>query len=418
MRPSADPVPGGPAGGRPRRRLRLGPGALVAAAFIGPGTVTTCSLAGARFGPGLLWALTFSILATLVLQEMSLRMGVVAGRGLAEALREDIPSPIIRRTASLLVLTAVTFGCAAYETGNLLGAGLGLEALGIGGTRLLAPLTGVAAGLLLWWGSYRMLERVLVGTVILMSLAFLGTLAMTGLDMAAVVRGALLPRLEPGGLYLALALVGTTVVPYNLFLHAAAVQERFQGAADLGAARLDAGVTIGLGGVVSGAIVLTAAAAFYHPGGGVGEPASAADLARQLEPLLGRTATLCFSVGLLAAGVSSALTAPMAAAYATQGVLGWKGGLTGRGQRGVALAVVATGVLFGALGVPPLPAITLAQAANGILLPLVAGFLLWAANDRRRLGEHANGLGANLAGGLTVLIAAALGLWALFKLIG
>jgi len=108
----------------------------------------------------------------------------------------------------------------------------------------------------------------------------------------------------------------------------------------------------------------------------------------------------------------------MAAAYATQGILGWKPGLQGRGQRLIALAVVGTGILFGALGVQPVPAITLAQAANGLLLPLVAVFLLWAANDRRRLGEQANRWGANLAGALTVLIAAGLGLWALLRLAG
>jgi manganese transport protein len=399
-------------------RFRLGPGALVAAAFIGPGTVTTCSLAGARLGTGLLWALTFSILATLVLQEMSLRLGVVSGRGLAEAIRENVAAPGARRLAGALVLIAVTFGCAAYETGNLLGAGLGLQALGLGSPRLLVPLTGLVAGGLLWFGSYRLLERLLVGTVVLMSLAFLGTLALTGVDLAAVVRGAFVPRLDGSSLYLAVALIGTTVVPYNLFLHAAAVGERFHGTADLGAARLDAVITILLGGVVSGAIVLTAAAAFHRPEGGGADLASAADMARQLEPLLGHRATVFFSVGLLAAGVSSALTAPMAAAYATQGILGWKPGLQGRGQRLIALAVVGTGILFGALGVQPVPAITLAQAANGLLLPLVAVFLLWAANDRRRLGEQANRWGANLAGALTVLIASGLGLWALLRLAG
>ena len=401
------------------KKLRIGPGALVAAAFIGPGTVTTCSLAGARAGTTLLWALTFSVIATLVLQEMSLRMGVVGGRGLAEALRDDFRSPVMGRAAGMLVLVAVTFGCAAYETGNLLGAGLGLEALTGFHTRILAPIVGLTAAGLLLIGSYRLLEKVLIGTVLLMSLAFLGTLLMTGFDVLPAVRGALLPVAgRDADLYLVVALIGTTVVPYNLFLHAAAVRERFAGAGDLGPARLDAMVTIVLGGVISGAIVLTAAGSFYQPGGEGTTLTSAADMARQLEPLLGKTATLFFSVGLLAAGVSSGITAPMAAAYATQGILGWEPGLTGSRQRGVALAVVGTGILFGALGVQPVPAITLAQAANGVLLPVVAVFLLWAANDRRRLGQHANGTMANLIGGLVVAVAAGLGIWALLRLLG
>ena len=121
----------------------------MAAAFVGPGTVTTCSLAGARGGTTLLWALTFSVIATLVLQEMSLRLGVVGERGLAEALREDFTSRVAGRLAGLLVLVAVTFGCAAYETGNLLGAALGLDTLLPLGPRALVLLIGGVAALLL-----------------------------------------------------------------------------------------------------------------------------------------------------------------------------------------------------------------------------------------------------------------------------
>ena len=84
----------------------------------------------------------------------------------------------------------------------------------------------------------------------------------------------------------------------------------------------------------------------------------------------------------------------------------------------MALAVVGTGIVFGALGISPVPAITLAQAANGVLLPVVAVFLLWAANDRRRLGEHANRMLANLVGVTVVAVAAGLGVWALLRLIG
>ncbi len=401
-----------------RRRVRIGPGALVAAAFVGPGTVTTCSLAGARAGEALLWALTFSVIATLVLQEMSLRLGVVGGRGLAEALREGFRSPIFGRFAGLLVLIAVTFGCAAYETGNLLGAALGLESMFPVPRRLLVFIIGVVAAFILLKGSYRVIESILVGTVIVMSLAFITTLFITGFDIVATLRGALLPSLKGGGdIYLVIALIGTTVVPYNLFLHASAVRERFQGAADLKPARIDAGVSIIAGGLISGAIVLTAAGAFHEPGGTAAAITGAGDMAGQLEPLLGRGATIFFSIGLLAAGISSGITAPMAAAYATGGILGWEPGLGGKRQRAVALAVVATGVIFSSLGVKPIPAIMLAQAANGILLPIVAVFLLWAANDSGRLGEHVNRTQTNILGGAVVLVTAGLGGWALLKVI-
>ncbi len=358
------------------------------------------------------------MIATLILQEMSLRLSLVGGRDLAEALREGFTTPVLGRLAGILVLVAVTFGCAAFETGNLIGAALGLETIWPVDQRVLVFLLGLVAALLLLKGSYRVLESILIAAVLLMSLAFLATLFISGFRLLDVIRGALIPSLGAGGdIYLVIALIGTTVVPYNLFLHASAVRERFSGAEELTAARTDAVVSIVLGGIISGAIVLTAAGAFYQ--GGAAEAFSgAADMAAQLEPLLGRTATMFFSIGLLAAGLSSGITAPMAAAYATQGILGWEKGLERTRQRVVALAVVATGVIFGLLGLRPVPAIMVAQAANGVLLPVVAIFLLWVANDRERLGEHSNGAAANMLGGVIVLIAAGLGLWALLRLAG
>ncbi|MGH7546464.1 MAG: divalent metal cation transporter, partial [Gemmatimonadota bacterium] len=106
--------------------MRIGPGALVAAAFIGPGTVTTATLAGAAFGYELLWALAFSTIATIALQEMAARLGVVGRSGVGEALRRRLTGAA-RVFAVALVIGALVAGNAAYETGNLLGAGLGLE---------------------------------------------------------------------------------------------------------------------------------------------------------------------------------------------------------------------------------------------------------------------------------------------------
>lgn len=349
---------------------------------------------------------------------MSLRLSVVGGRDLAEALREGFSTPVLGRLAGILVLVAVTFGCAAFETGNLIGAALGLETIWPADQRILIFLLGLVAALLLLKGSYKFLESILIAAILLMSFSFLATLFISGFRLLDVIKGALIPSLGDGGdIYLVIALIGTTVVPYNLFLHASAVRERFRGVEDLSAARTDAVVSIVLGGVISGAIVLTAAGAF-HQGGAAETFSGAADMAAQLEPLLGKTATMFFSIGLLAAGLSSGITAPMAAAYATQGILGWEKGLKRTRQRVVALAVVATGVIFGLLGLKPVPAIMIAQAANGVLLPVVAIFLLWVANDKERLGEHSNGAAANIMGGVVVLITAGLGLWALLRLTG
>lgn len=395
---------------RPRVRLpRIGPGAVVTAAFIGPGTVTTCTLAGVRFGYSLLWAVVFATAGTLVLQEMSARLGTVGQVGLGEALRRRFRGPA-RVAVALLVASAIGVGNAAYETGNLLGAGLGAAAAAGGDVRAWAAALALAAALLLWTGSYRTIERVMVGMVLVMSLVFLVTAASVGADWGALLRGATLPRVPTGGALVALGLVGTTIVPYNLFLHASAARERFRGEEALGDARADLGVAITLGGVVSMAIVVTAAAAASR---GVGTADSAAAMARQLEPLLGRWAGVFFAAGLFAAGLTSAITAPLAAAYSLAGVFGWGTDLRHWRLRAVWGAVLLTGVGFALAGVRPIPAIVFAQAANGLLLPLVALFLVLVMNDRALLGRAANGWLANLLGAIVVILATVLGARAL-----
>jgi manganese transport protein len=379
----------------------------VAAAFVGPGTVTTATLAGSRFGVSLLWALTFSVIATLVLQEMSVRLGLVGDRGLGESIRERFVRPIGRAVTVGLVVAAIVLGNAAYQTGNLLGGALGLGALTGGGGRIWVAVLGAVALLLLWTGSYRLVERVLVGLVALMSVVFVATALLLLPSAGELLQGLLIPRLPSGrDALVALGLVGTTVVPYNLFLHASAVRERWKGPEALPTARLDLLVSILLGGAVSMAIVVTAAGAVGLEGG---EIRNAADMAVQLEPLLGRWAKAFFAVGLLAAGLSSAVTAPLAAAYAARGALGWTGGMRSARFRAVWLLVLVSGVGFGVAGIRPVPAILFAQVANGLLLPAVAVFLLLAANDTRQMGEWRNGKFANLVAGLVVLVTVVLG---------
>lgn len=387
------------------RSLRIGPGLIVTAAFIGPGTVTTATLAGAGYGTALLWCLGFATIATIVLQEMSARLGLVTGAGLGQALRQTPGPPWVGPALAGLAVGSVVIGAAAYEAGNLTGAGLGLGAATGLSPKTLAVIGAGIAGGLLWTGRYRVVERVLVACVAVMGIAFLLTAVLVLPRVEGVLTGLVVPRLPEGAELTALGLVGTTIVPYNLFLHAAVVSERWGGAGDLTAARWDLVLAIGLGGLVSGAVVVTAAGAL-----GSQEIRSVAAMAAQLEPLLGTWASRTFSVGFAAAGLSSAITAPLAAAYAWQDVLGRGRDVRVPLARAVIGSTLVVGVLVTLIGTRPVALILVAQALNGLILPIVAVVLLLAMNDRRRLGDQVNGWRANIAGGLVVMLCLALGI--------
>ncbi len=415
---------------RKRPSFRIGPGALVTAAFIGPGTITTCSLAGARFGYALLWGMVFSIIATIILQEMAARLGIISRNGLGEALRVHFSRPIPRLITAILVISAITIGNAAFQTGNLLGASMGLETLFSSGTltgsvtpsgtgpltlRFWVAINASAAFLLLLAGSYKLMERVLVALVIIMSLTFLTTAIVVAPDLPAMLRGMFVPSLPQGSLLTLVGLIGTTVVPYNLFLHASAVQERWQSPSDLPAARWDISISMILGGLISMAVIVTAGVAFFGTGMDV---TTGTDLARQLEPLAGRGAKFVISIGLFAAGISSAITAPMAAAYATAGIMGWKRDLRSWRFRMIWMFILLAGTLFAMLGFKPLEAILFAQVANGILLPVIALYLLVVMNSRKIMGDNVNTLLSNILGGIVVLTALVLGLRSILHVIG
>ena len=391
----------------------FGPGLLVAAAFIGPGTIVTASRAGAGYGTALLWAVVFSAVATAVLQEMAARVGLVTRKGLSEAIRESFSKPVLRFLSLGLVAVAITLGNAAYETGNLLGASLGLEILSGVSPRFWAVAIAVAAVALLLSGAYRMIQRVLIGLVVLMSFVFLVTAILVEPSLAELGRG-LVPSVPDGSILTIVALIGTTVVPYNLFLHASTVQEKWP--ADmktdeaLAQSRLDTALAVGLGGLVTVAILVNATA--------FDDASSLSAIASQLEPVLGDWAGAFFGVGLFAAGLTSSITAPLAAGYAMSGVLGWERDLKSPGFRAVVAFVVLTGLVLALIGGSPTESIVIAQAANGLLLPFIAIFLIVVVNDRALMGEFRNRPLQNLLGVLVVLVVTGLGLYQLLGVFG
>ena len=387
---------------------KVGPAFLVTAAFIGPGTVITASMAGANYGLTLIWALLFAMIATLVLQEMAARLGIITQQGLGENIRQAISQPFWRTLTILLVVSAIVIGNGAYQSGNISGASLGLASiseqlsLSIAYTNVVFPvLIGSVAFILLYTGSYKLIERALVVLVGLMSMAFLVSFFLTKPDWAGLISSMFAFELPTGAGLTVIALIGTTVVPYNLFLHAATASKKWQSSSDLTEARQDLFISIPLGGLISIAVVSTAASAFF---GQQLQLQSAADLAPSLQPLFGDWASIFIAIGLFSAGISSAITAPLAAAFALSGILNWNKDLNALSFKMTWMTILVIGVVVASLGYKPIAIIWFAQVANGILLPVISVFLLWIMNSQV-LGEYRNNLWQNIAGAAVILIA-------------
>ncbi len=395
----------------------IGPGPLVAAAFIGPGTVTLCSLAGVGYGYALLWAMLLSVMATIVLQEMAARLGIISKKGLSEIIRTEIKSPLFKTLAIILILSAIVIGNTAYEAGNISGGVLGLETM-VGNPsitmfglniKLLSVIIGALAFVLLYIGNYKIIEKALVSLVILMSIAFLVTAITTKPNIAEIVKGVFVPKFPKDSILTIIGLIGTTVVPYNLFLHASLVKEKWKNKNDLKFARKDTIIAVALGGLVSMCIIISAASIQTQ------DINNAADLAKGLEPLFGSFAKYFLAIGLFAAGITSAITAPLAAAFVASGCLGWSSNMKSKKFRAVWMFILIVGVISSSSGIKSIEIIKFAQVANGILLPVIVGFLIWIMNKPTVLGVHKNNIKQNVFGFIILLLSLLLSIATLNK---
>jgi len=355
----------------------VGPGVLIAAAFIGPGTVTLCTIAGASYGYSLLWALLLSIIATIVLQEMALRVGLITNKGLAEVIRVSIKNKFINRFLILLILCSILIGNATYEAGNITGASLGIMAIIGSETLNYTPLLiGFIAFIILYIGNYKVLERSLIFLVITMSVSFMITAIMTKPDLFSLLDGLFMPKINSESLLVVLGLIGTTVVPYNLFLHSSLVKEKWNDISKLKTARIESFISIIIGGIVSMAIIIAAASVSND------NVKSVMDLAKGLEPLYGKFAIYFLGIGLFASGITSSITAPLAAAYVAKSCFGWSGSLKSLNFRIVWFFVLLIGVIVSLLKLNPIEVIKFAQFSNSLLLPIVAILLFWLINNK------------------------------------
>ena len=352
---------------------KIGPGALIAAAFIGPGTVTVCSIAGNSFGYTLLWAIFLSLVIALILQEMSIRVGIISKKGLTELIRTEFKNSFFKKILIILIFTTIIVGNTAYEAGNIGGAILGLESL-IGNfsykfydlnINLASPIIGSLAFIILYIGNYKFLERIFISIVIIMSFSFVISAIITKPELTKIIDGLFKFKTPQNSFLTIIGLLGTTVVPYNIFLHSSLVKEKWKKLDDLKIAKTDLLIAIIIGALISISIIITAASISLP------SISSAADLALGIEPVYGSFSKFLMSLGLISAGLTSAITAPLAAAFVACGCFGWKSNLKSFKFRSIWIIILIIGTIISSTGIKLIIIIQFAQVTNALLLPII-----------------------------------------------
>lgn len=348
---------------------------IISAAFIGPGTVTTAASAGYQFQLQLLWAVTFATLACIALQEVSARITISSGLSFGQALDKKFGHQK-GFWVKWLVGGSVVLGCAAYEAGNILGGTSGLILLLGDYSKTFTILLSLIAALILWSGRGKWISTIMTILVAMMGLAFFALALYGNFSFGEVVSSSIVPIIPPGAELLTLGLVGTTIVPYNIFLGSGISKGQ-----TIPLMRIGLSISVIIGGLITSWILMAGTLA--------SEFNSFADLSQQFQTKIGMIGVIALGVGLFAAGFSSAITSPYAASIIATSVFDtqkknivWVWG-----------SVLAVGFLFGISGIKPIPVILAVQAVNGLILPLITYFLIIIVNDPSLIpaaGRHAS----------------------------
>jgi len=392
----------------------IGPAYLVSVGYMDPGNWATDLAGGSRFGYSLLWVLLMSNLIALLLQSLSARLGVVARRDLAQASRE-----LYHPAANIFLYILAEIAIAATDLAEVVGMAIGLQLLfgiplvwGVG----ISVLDAFLLLLLMHWG-IRKLEAFIFGLIAVIGGAFAVQMFLAKPEMSGIVGGFVpsIPNTE--ALFIAIGIIGATVMPHNLYLHSALVQTRKIDRSPKGLRRaikyniIDSAIALNLALFVNAAILILAAAVFHKNGyNGVSE---IQDAHRLLEPMLGKSyAPVLFAIALIAAGQSSTVTGTLAGQIVMEGYLHlriapWLRRLITR-----LLAVIPAILVITLMG----------ESATGnmlvlsqVILSMQLGFaiipLLHYVSDRRRMGEFRIGFWAKLGGWVSAAVIVALNVW-------
>ncbi len=386
------------AGWSPLRKLLafFGPGYLVAVGYMDPGNWATSLAGGSAFGYTLLAVVVLSSLMAMVLQALSLKLGIASGRDLAQACRDHYSRP-----AGIALWFLCEIAIVACDLAEVIGTAIALNLLF--GLPLLIGVVLTAADVLLILvlqaRGFRWLEAFIITLVVVIFLCFAFEMVLSAPAVSGML-GGLLPSPEivtnPAMLYIAIGILGATVMPHNLYLHSAVVQTRRYDLAEpvkrqaIRLATIDSTLALTIALLINSAILILAAAAFHSAGHS--EVAEIQDAYHLLAPLLGvPLASTVFAIALLASGQNSTITATLAGQIVMEGFLdirlpAWLRRLVTR-LLAIVPAVVVT-ALYGTSGTAHL--LILSQVILSLQLPFAVVPLVQFTSDRAKMGNFVN----------------------------
>lgn len=342
---------------------------VISAAFIGPGTITTAVSAGSKFQLDLLWAVGFATIACIVVQEAAARITISSGLNLGQTFRVKFGNKL-GTWFQFFIGWVVIAGCAAFEAGNMVGAVSGLTMVTDVNSSHLVLVISLLAALMLWLERPYWISGLMMVLVALMGLSFIILAFTSHYSFTSVLKASIEPSVPDNSILLILGLIGTTIVPYNIFLGSAiSSQQRVP------LMRTGLIVSVFLGGVIT-AFVLVA-------GTVVRDFTSFDELITSFKNETGTSGVFALSAGLFGAGFSSAVTAPYAASIIASSIFGWSKWKV----VSVWLGVIVVGAIFGMSDFKPVQLIVVVQALNGIILPLLILLLIIIINDKNIIPE-------------------------------
>jgi NRAMP (natural resistance-associated macrophage protein)-like metal ion transporter len=392
-----------------------GPGIITSNVDNDAGGIATYSMAGSFYGNSLLWSLIPIMVALIIVQEMSARMGAVTNKGLSDLIREHFG---VRVTVYLLIAVVLTnFGNVIAEFAGI-ASSLGIFHIS---KYVSVPVSALAVWLLIVKGTYRSVEKVfLYACLFYVTYIISGVLARP--DWGEIGRSLVRPQFDfsAGRLGMIIGLVGTTVAPWMQFYLQASVVEKNILAKDYRHSRLDVIIGSFIVTIIAGFIVLTCAETLFRSGIRV---ETAADAALALRPLAGKYCSALFAFGLLNASLFAASILPLSTAFLVCEGLGWEDGVNKRFSEAPQFYGLYSLLVFLGAGIVLLPRIPLfsvmyvSQIINGIVLPVILIFMLILINNRKLMGRYTNKKAYNALSYATVAVLTVLTIAYLYTLV-